>query len=1270
MNQHFKREENLESEDERYTPIEDSEDHELGSQYFTCNEHSDDALDDILSKLKIPEDRPYHVISISGGTEKKESFDDSLKRNLLLDLEKIFSNEQETLILTSGVDHGVVHYVGEALKRQEWSKTKTTMCLGILTKDIKRLFQSLRSPVDSVMKSSKGGDLNETVRKYANKQHTHFLIVESREEDLWYQKGRFIRKRLQEYLAEAAANAKAEDRSIVLLCVGGGVETIKEIADCLRCKYPIPVVLFKGSGGATDFVDYIISESQELICKRHSEDIFKKMIIEKFREDLYDRVESYRGELSGEMEDDVWKDIAEILRFSESLTSYDYRNKIHGAAVHDFSAVVRQAAETSKVYEESVGAKEIILKAIARVQSNRTSDEKFTPQASKREEQIEKRMLRALRSENMRGITDLFSEDFRATINVNKQIIKERREMKDASGTRKRNQEEHGDERLTKFLNKYNKMLPDEEEANQLSFRNIFLWAIETRRFLLAEFAFSKLQEDAVIASLVVSIGFRKVAKTMPSQRHTEHEKYMCLSREYESKATRLIEIGHEQDPGEVETLLLQRHKYWRNFTCLKVAIRGKAKMFLSFDCCQKTLRKQWYGHIDTILFERKVVLATPFYWIFANADWIKIDGSEDPTRKKGQDTDDAISSTKQPEEGTSQPESQPQNNGSGDAKMTVRDKVGRYLKKCKAFYSSPIANFAMHCVSYFMFLLLYAYVLTFSHLGSTFPLADFVAHVWILAILIEIARAMFNLYSPEQNFSRRKHFKEWSKFTWNRLAMAAMVTSIVAFLCRWFTATRLLGRICYGVNYALFAFRVLRLYSATEVFGPWVSMIKHMLFTTFKFTIIFMVFLVGYGVAIQALLGEHSGEGISFLAVRDIFYKPYFQVFGELFLDDIPGGRAVYPDDSMATNVCEHKDIPSQNFVTYCLSRYVREEEQRQLFSIEAKTGRLERASGYIWEQNQTIIESARAIDSKSSALAGATSEIKYGTSELKEHTFGIQRDTSRLLDYNKKAKKSAVKLQKGQEDIASKMQLLEEHLQEWEDKSVKLPTLAETQDQLVSKVVEGVVAKLSPGIYKNDDTRSRPREDSGIVASPGSSFTSDPPRVAGNDSVFVRMSGDNVQNEDDFDGAGGDPNITSELKDVKTNLSNTRANRTSKRRSEKRDPAESPKRRHRERSDEAKKKRRKQKRNIVSSSPSSDTDSETATDRRKRGKHSAGSERRKSGASDMHDSIKLTPDLHKKLKTSPIVASIHYYWGIGPSGNIEQIGRIKSGPQFSKFH
>ncbi|XP_070569912.1 transient receptor potential cation channel subfamily M member 1-like [Ptychodera flava] len=823
--------------------------------YSTCNEHSNDALKDVLSKLEIPKDGPYHVISISGGTEKEVSFDENLKRHLLVDLKKIFSNKQQTLILTSGVDRGVVHYVGEALKTLEWSESKTTKCLGLLTEDKNfPIESSIRSEIRVVKPLIE-------ISPIPNQQHSHFLLVKSRKEDFWFQKGSFIRQKLLGHLAQAAKNTRAEDRSIVLLCVGGGVETIKEIADCLRCKYP-PVVLFKGSGGATDFVDDIRSHR-----------ISEKTLNEKLQ-DLCDRVKIHRGTLSEEIKNSIRRDIITISDYSQlvKLTSYDYRNKIHGAAMHDFNDVVRLAAETSKVFDESVDAKENIIIAINDVQSNRTNNGNNKPLDRKEQEE---KMMRALRDENIRSIIGLMSEEFIATVDINDQI---NTEMKNICENGKQNIEEQSDIRLAKFINKFNKMHPNKGDSNQLSFRNIFLWAIETRRFDLAEFAFAKLQEDAIITSLVVSIAFRKVAETMPSQRHTENEKYMTLSREYERKATRLIEIAHEQDPGEVENILEHKHKHWRNFTCLKVAIRGKAKVFLSLDVCQKTLRKQWYGHIDTIHFEKTVMLVAPFYWLVACSDCIKVDISEEPSGREEPDTNNANRSTWQPEDGALQYERQRQNKGSTDTKMTARDNVVRYFKKCKAFYSSPIANFTSHCVSYVMFLLLYACVLTLSHLDSTFPLADFVAHVWILAILIEIARAMFNLYYPEQNFSHRKHFKEWSKFTLNRLAMAAMVTSIVAFLCRWFTATRLLGRICYGINYALFAFRILRLYSATKLFGPWVSMIKQMLFTTLRFTVIIMVFLVGYGVAIQALLGEHSGEGISFLAIRDIFYKPYFK--------------------------------------------------------------------------------------------------------------------------------------------------------------------------------------------------------------------------------------------------------------------------------------------------------------------------------------------------------------------------------------------------------
>ncbi|XP_070555008.1 transient receptor potential cation channel subfamily M member 5-like isoform X3 [Ptychodera flava] len=1213
-------------------------------KFFQCNEHDLCALDNVLSNLQIPKVGPYQVISISGGTEEVVSFDNNLKRNLLSDLKQIFSNEQRTLILTSGVDRGVVHYVGEALKSLEWDKKRTTMCLGLLTEDSKGLFKAVEGRDGMILRSVRGGYLEGSYANIVSSQHTHFLIIDSDSQDFWFKKGRVIRQQLEEYLAKHAFGDK--DRSIVLLCVGGGVETIKEIADCLRCEYPIPVVLFKGSGGATDFVDYVTSKGQELI---HLWGVSKEKVIQKFRGDLYERVKSKRGKLSEGVDDDVIEDITTILENSKSLSFYDHRTKVRGVTIDDLYAVTHQTAETPNVLNNSLGAKEFILKAISRAKLNRklkvcgTGLSISNALASQGEEQLEP-MWYAFRTENVGSIAVFIDEGFVAADEINKKVDEERRQTKDATEHGKRDQRQRVDPQrlLKKFIDKYNKkpsrkdkddITQTADDLDRLSFRNIFLWAIETQRFVLAEFAFSRMQEDVVIATLVVSIAFKTVADKMSSRQQTEREKYMKLSSEYETKATRLIEIANREDQEKVENILLQRHKYWRNFTCLEVAIRGEAKLFLSLDCCQTTLRKQWYGHIDTTHTEKRVSLTTPIYWLIAHTGWIKLDVSENTEsqmREPMQDTKDADRSTKQPEQDTgvmiaskseyTRPERQSQSSSSANVTTTDRNKVFNYFKKCKAFYSSPIAKFTAHFVSYVMFLLLYAYVLTFCQLDHTFTPADIITHVWMMAILTEITRAMFYLYRREENFSRKKHIKEWTKFTWNRLAMVTIMTSLAAFLCRWFTATRLLARVFYGVNYPLFAFRILRLYAATKLFGPLVSMIKHMLFTTFRFTVIFMVFLIGYGVAIQALVGEHSGEEVSIYAVRDIFYKPYFQVFGELFLDDIPGAEEDADEDAPSTvtsflytcflavylfmgnvlllnliiaifsydiqrvneksveiwkfekyilhiefmkrstlpeplslieylyllgdnivkklkesncargnvnyddSTVNSKDTLNQEFVTHCLSCYVRDEEHRKLFSVEAKTGRLERTSGYIREQNQTIIESAK--------------KIKHRTRKLKQRTGDIKRNTSRLVGNSKKTRESAGQLLKCQQDLARKMHQLEGHLKEWEGTRVHLPTSAETQDVLVSKVAEAVVTRLSQGMLRHSDVRPTVKssamisEDSGSVPSPG--FKSHPLILPGEDSVFAEMSSDDAS---DINSVGGrDSSIAYKRPDVET--------------------------------------------------------------------------------------------------------------------------------------
>ncbi len=51
---------------------------------------------------------------------------------------------------------------------------------------------------------------------------------------------------------------------------------------------------------------------------------------------------------------------------------------------------------------------------------------------------------------------------------------------------------------------------------------------------------------------------------------------------------------------------------------------------------------------------------------------------------------------------------------------------------------------------------------------------------------------------------------------------------------------------------------------------------------------LILVIILVGYGVAVQAVLFPHVTDPAT--VAKGILYRPAFQIYGELFLDDVTG--------------------------------------------------------------------------------------------------------------------------------------------------------------------------------------------------------------------------------------------------------------------------------------------------------------------------------------------------------------------------------------------
>ena len=79
---------------------------------------------------------------------------------------------------------------------------------------------------------------------------------------------------------------------------------------------------------------------------------------------------------------------------------------------------------------------------------------------------------------------------------------------------------------------------------------------------------------------------------------------------------------------------------------------------------------------------------------------------------------------------------------------------------------------------------------------------------------------------------------------------------------------------------------RILRILSVSKFLGPFVTMIGKMLEKMMYYITLMAVVLMSYGVFRQSLLFPNKDP--SWRLARDIFFMPYFMIYGELFAGEI----------------------------------------------------------------------------------------------------------------------------------------------------------------------------------------------------------------------------------------------------------------------------------------------------------------------------------------------------------------------------------------------
>ena len=370
---------------------------------------------------------------------------------------------------------------------------------------------------------------------------------------------------------------------------------------------------------------------------------------------------------------------------------------------------------------------------------------------------------------------------------------------------------------------------------------NLFIWAILTQRWKMAEVLlnYSNYVIFNAVAAKGLVTGMYKRLKDIQVVSESELEVLKAVSNKFELTAVGVMEETYRRDNIQAHRILQQRNELFDDNNCIEIAVTGHCMTFLSHPCVQSLLDSQWkeplYRHNP--IWKKLLAMLFPFL-IFILIDF---------TNPKPV-----------------------------------------YFIDYLRFYTSPSVKFITYVLSFILYLLLYSYVVLFQ--WYPFPSLDaceWVFIAWSVTYVIEEFRQLFG-----GNGKIKKRVFGYFRDRWNQFDTAFVICFLVG------TAFRLIPQIPLEYSRHMFAifgfflfFRILQFLIILRESGPFVYMVFRMLRNLTHFVVLAFVFLLAYGVPSQALLYPNvprNGNSSYRFVIGNIFFKPYFQAFGEFFIEHI----------------------------------------------------------------------------------------------------------------------------------------------------------------------------------------------------------------------------------------------------------------------------------------------------------------------------------------------------------------------------------------------
>ncbi|KAK5871587.1 hypothetical protein PBY51_004460 [Eleginops maclovinus] len=449
----------------------------------------------------------------------------------------------------------------------------------------------------------------------------------------------------------------------------------------------------------------------------------------------------------------------------------------------------------------------------------------------------------------------------------------------------------------------------DDPEINHFPFpfHELMVWAVLMKRQKMALF-FWQHGEEAMAKALVAC----KLCKAMA---HEASENDMVddisqelnhNSREFGQLAVELLDQSYKQDEQMAMKLLTYELKNWSNATCLQLAVAAKHRDFIAHTCSQMLLTDMWMGRLRM----RKNSGLKVILGLLLPPSILSLEFKNKDEMSYMPQDQEAYLQEKEEEE----PEKPVKEKEDEDMEFTVRSyceaqynsvamlgnvatetsrkkdveevqKRHRLIplgRKIYEFYNAPIVKFWFHTMAYVGYLMLFNYIVLVKM--DLWPSTqEWIVIAYIFTNGIEKMREIL-MSEPGKLLQK---VKVWLQEYWNITDLMAILIFSVGMVLRLQEPPLMsYGRVIYCVNIIYWYIRLLDIFGVNKYLGPYVMMIGKMMIDMMYFVIIMLVVLMSFGVARQAILNPN--EDPSWMLARNIFFMPYWMIYGEVFADQI----------------------------------------------------------------------------------------------------------------------------------------------------------------------------------------------------------------------------------------------------------------------------------------------------------------------------------------------------------------------------------------------